>query len=176
MDICGSDTGVGSKKWWGPRIWRILHSLAEISDRIDCGPAWRVVLAKTAEMLPCAVCRNHFHTHCRAIHLTVGKSPREALRHHLWTAHMAAGGALAEEALSEEYGCAGNRVAVIRAVSELIEEVFTALRNGGVYDRFTVGRLVDWHRSVRSLTALLQTPLVAPPGRSARHAGNRRRM
>jgi hypothetical protein len=181
----GEPVGVGNKKWWGPRIWRILHSLAEISDRADCGPAWRVTLSATAEMLPCAMCRNHFHSHIRGLSLPVGRIPRDTLRHLFWVAHAGTGGILPEAELSTEYGCGGNRTEVLRIATGLIEEVFTGLRDGGVYDRFTAGRITTWHRAITALATLLQTPLpeapargrrTIPPPRSARGTGNRRRM
>lgn len=177
----GDGVGVGHRKWWGPRIWRILHSLAEVSDRADCAPAWRVALATTASMLPCALCRGHFQGHIRRILLPVGRIPRETLRHHLWAAHAATrpAGGLAEADLSSEYGCGGDRAEVLRVVRSLTEEVFTVLRDGGVYNRLNVGKLVDWHRAIQALAVLLQTPLPeapAPPPRSSRGAGYRRRM
>jgi hypothetical protein len=171
---------VGDKKWWGPRVWRILHSLAEVSDRIDCGPAWRVMLTTTADMLPCAVCRSHFYEHARLVPLSVGKSPRDGLRQRLWIAHAGTGGGLPEEGLSAEYGCSGDRGEVLRVVSGLIEEVFTGLRDGGVYDRFTLGRLITWHRAALALVALLQVPLMTTGGSGPRGlprgTGHRRRM
>lgn len=173
----GEVPGPGNKKWWGPRIWRILHSLAEISDRIDCGPAWRTALTTTADMLPCAVCRTHFADGTRGISLRVGLNPRMTLRHNLWSLHTNTGGSLSEEGLSAEYDCSGNREEVLRVAGGLIEEVVTALRDGGVYDRFTVGRLVIWQRSLHALIALLHTP--APNAEALRltnRAGNRRRM
>jgi hypothetical protein len=178
--------GIKDKKWWGPRIWRILHSLAEVSDRIDCGPAWHAALTMTADILPCAKCRLHFHTHRRRMYFPLGKNPREQLRHDLWVAHTGTGGPLPETELSAEYGCGGDRGTVLRVAEGLIEEVFTAFRDAHMFDRFTAGRLVDWHRAMRTLASLLQTPLLAPPapppnrgavGRLlARGAGHRRRM
>jgi len=163
--------GPGNKKWWGPRIWRILHSLAEISDRVDCGPAWRTALITTADMLPCAVCRAHFAEGVRDIHLRVGQNPRATLRHRLWALHAATGGSLPEEGLAAEYDCSGNRGEVLRVAGGLIEEVVTALRDASVYDRFTVGRLVTWQRALHALITLLQTP--APDMSALRRTGNR---
>lgn len=170
-------TGPGNKKWWGPRIWRILHSLAEISDRVDCGPAWRSALITTADMLPCAICRTHFTDGIRNIPLRIGYNPRATLRHHLWALHAGTGGGLSEEGLSAEYDCSGNRGEVLRVAGGLIEEVVTALRDGGVYDRFTVGRIITWNRTLHALMTLLQTP--APDMSAIRltnRTGNRRRM
>jgi hypothetical protein len=181
--VAGQGSGPGNKKWWGPRIWRILHSLAEISDRIDCGPAWRTALTTTADMLPCAVCRAHFVEGTRSISLRVGLNPRITLRHQLWSLHASTGGSLSEEGLSAEYDCSGNRNEVLRIANSLIEEVITTLRDGGVYDRFTVGRLVIWQRAMHALMALVQTPapnmsslVTSGRRRLTNGTGNRRRM
>lgn len=152
------DVGVGDRKWWGPRIWRILHTLAEISDRGDCGPAWRVVLRETAEMLPCAVCRTHFLENMRHIRFEAGRAPRAELRRWLWSVHAGTGGALPFEDLSAEYGHGGDRYAAAAAAIALIEEVFRGLRDGRVLDRFMVGHLIEWHRGALLLARLLQTP------------------
>lgn len=170
--------GPGNKKWWGPRVWRILHSLAEISDRIDCGPAWRAALVTTADMLPCGVCRAHFAEGIRGIPLHVGQNPRATLRHQLWALHANTGGSLPEEGLAAEYDCSGNRSEVLQVAGGLVEEVVTALRDGGVYDRFTVGRLVPWQRALHALMALLQTPApdMAALRRTSNRTGYRRRM
>ena len=119
------------------------------------------------------------------MYFRIGQNPRDQLRHSLWVAHADTGGVLAETDLSAEYGCDGDRGAVLRVAEGLIEEVFTGLRNARVFDRFVAGRLVDWRQAMRALVVLLQTPLLAPPpapprrgatGRSARGTGNRRRM
>ena len=150
--------GPANKHWWGPRVWRILHSLAEISDRTDCGPAWAVVLRETANMLPCTVCRAHFHEHIRGLHLSVGRAPREELRRWLWNVHRETGGALPFEDLSGEYGQGGNREAVFQTAAALIGEIYTGFRDNHVLDRFTVGHLASWHRGALTLARLLQAP------------------
>jgi hypothetical protein len=49
----------GSPQYWGPRLWRIFHDLAEISDRRDIGMLWPNILKSTAATMPCSKCRNH---------------------------------------------------------------------------------------------------------------------
>jgi hypothetical protein len=165
MDVsAGAGLAASHKSWWGPRIWRILHCLAEISDRMDCGPGWRIVLTETAQMLPCEMCRTHFLAASRALHLpVVGRSPREGLRHMLWATHAGTGGGLPESALGEVYSYGGDRGAVVGEVRRLVAEVAGRFRAEGVLDRFRVGHLEAWVRAVGVLSGLLAIP-GAPSG------------
>ncbi len=152
---------VADKRWWGPRIWRILHCLAEISDRRDCAGSWRPVLLETAQMLPCDVCREHFLEAIRGLRLPgpeTGRTPREAVRHMLWATHAARGGALPETALGAEYGYSGDRGAVVAEIRRLVDEVAGSFRRENVLDRFRVGHLEAWVRAVLALTGLVANP------------------
>lgn len=55
----------GSRSYWGPRLWRIFHNLAEISDRRDIGILWPNLLKATSATMPCAKCRGHLATYLR---------------------------------------------------------------------------------------------------------------
>ena len=157
-------SGVGHKSWWGPRIWRILHCLAEISDRRDCGPGWRVVLLETAQMLPCDVCREHFTVAGRGVRIVTGVAPRAVLRHMLWATHAATrgdsgeSGNLPEPELSAVYGYGGDRGAVVTEIRRLVTEVCGTFRSANVLDRFRVGHLAAWEHAVGRLVSLLSTP------------------
>jgi hypothetical protein len=156
---------VAEKRWWGPRIWRILHCLAEISDRRDCGGGWRIVLQETANMLPCDVCRAHFQEAIRNLRLpgpTAPLPPRSAVRHMLWFQHASTGGALPETDLTAEYGYGGDRGSVVTEVQRLVGEVSTAFREGHVLDRFRMPHLEPWARAVRQLANLLAVPEPPP--------------
>jgi len=163
---------VADKRWWGPRIWRILHCLAEISDRRDCAAGWRPVLLETAQMLPCDLCREHFIGAIRSLRLPgpeTGKSPREAVRHMLWGTHAARGGTLPEEGLTAEYGYGGDRGAVVSEVRRLVDEVGGAFRREHVLDRFRTGHLEAWVRAVGQLAGLLANPeMIGSVGRRRR--------
>jgi hypothetical protein len=153
----------GERGWWGPRIWRIVHCLAEISDRTDCGPGWRVVLQETVQMLPCDMCREHFGVAVRGLHLPLPmpgstRTPREAVRRMLWQTHSATGGVLPEEELAAVYGYGGDRGAVVAEVRRLLNEVAGAFRAENVLDRFRVGHLEAWVRAVTRLADLLLHP------------------
>lgn len=44
---------------WGPRVWRLLHGLADLSDRRDIYPLWNTFLKYTAIVMPCQKCQHH---------------------------------------------------------------------------------------------------------------------
>ena len=44
---------------WGPRLWRFLHGLADVSDRRDIYPLWNSFLRQTAGVIPCQKCQKH---------------------------------------------------------------------------------------------------------------------
>lgn len=143
------------RRWWGPRIWRLLHSLAEISDRHDCGPLWRIVVHATAEVLPCAVCRKHFQDAIRRMHFPANQSMQARMRHSLWAAHAAVGGTLPEEGLAAEYG--GERVAVAQRAAGLLREVSDAFR------AFT--NVTKWYTATSQLISLLSVAEKPPVDR-----------
>lgn len=168
--------GAADKHWWGPRIWRVLHGLAEVSDRPGCGPAWRVLLRATVELLPCEICRRHFAAASAAIALPVLGDCRVRLRRGLWEAHAAVGGALPEEGLAAEYGCGGDREAVFGVVRDLVAEIGAAFRAENVLGRFRGGALVDWERAVGAVVVLLRMPPTTAGSSGSRNARQRRRM
>lgn len=167
--------GIGHKNWWGPRIWRILHCLVELSDRPSCVVGWRHVIQETAAILPCDMCREHFVAAMRSERLTAG-----SVRHMLWAAHAGSrlddmvGVVLPESELSAVYGYGGDRSAVFGEVGRLLTEVVDAFRSQNVLDRFRIGHLVDWERVVRRLARELLLPVSVtppPPSRGGRGRG-----
>lgn len=51
---------------WGPHVWYILHTLAELAFRDPNGSrlegSWAALVEATAESLPCPTCARHFRT------------------------------------------------------------------------------------------------------------------
>lgn len=136
------------KSWWGPRIWRVLHLLAEIgAERTDTGPGWRAVLRTTTAVLPCAACREHFGAAVRGWHVPAG------VRHGLWAAHAAVGGVLPEAELADVYGSGS-----LDAVTAIVAEVGREFRRVNVLDRFRVGYLAEWECAVGGLVRFLRLP------------------
>lgn len=161
-----------TKPWWGPRIWRILHCLAEFSDRSDCGLAWRTVLRTTAEILPCDLCKTHMRTANGSIGLVQPRPAadmRTLLRHYLWSLHQASATVgISEEDLSGFYG--GDRTVIMQSVRVGVREIDEAFRRLHILDRFHEGGLRAWVQAVDHLSHLLWTP--EPPPRPMR--GRRR--
>ena len=153
-----------TKQWWGPRIWRILHCLAEFSDRSDCGLAWRSVLRATAEILPCDLCKNHMRTANGTIGLAQSRTAAEMqtlMRHYLWSLHQASATVgISEEDLSGFYG--GDRTTILQSVRVGVREVDQAFRRLHVLDRFHEGGLQAWVHAVDHLSRILWT-LELPP-------------
>jgi hypothetical protein len=153
-----------TKQWWGPRIWRILHCLAEFSDRSDCGLAWRSVLRATAEILPCDLCKNHMRIANGTIGLVQSRTAAEMqtlIRHYLWSLHQASATVgISEEDLTGFYG--GDRTAILQSVRAGVREVDQAFRRLRVLDRFHEGGLQAWVHAVDHLSRILWT-LELPP-------------
>ena len=139
--------GVGHRAWWGPRIWCVLHTLAEVSEgRPDTSTGWRMVLRTTASFLPCKMCRDHFGAAIRGWNVPTG------VRHGLWAAHAAVGGVLPEADLASTYGGGCD------AVLTIVTEVGAEFRRANVLDRFRAGYLGEWEHAVRGLVQLLRLP------------------
>lgn len=53
------------KVYWGPRLWRLFHLLAELSDRRDIYMLWPNLMRITSVVVPCETCRVHLATYLR---------------------------------------------------------------------------------------------------------------
>jgi len=82
-----------SKSYWGPRLWRIFHTLAEYSDRRDISALWLNVLRTTSQAMPCNKCRVHLseylrtHTMFRFTPLMPIKDIHTTIRQDLYNLH-----------------------------------------------------------------------------------------
>lgn len=172
---------VADKSWWGPRVWRILHGLAEVSDRPALGMAWKAALRATVLMIPCDLCRHHFQAVVASIAFPLEEIFQSRLRHVLWSAHAAAGSTrgpaasdcsdgllFPEEALATEYGMGGDREAVLTLSAALCHEVITAFRAANVLDRFRSAALVTWDHAIRALIAAIRLPPLTPSQKKVR--------
>jgi hypothetical protein len=146
-----------NRTWWGPRIWRILHTLAERNgERRDTAEGWRLFLRVTVDILPCEICREHFGAAVTRMRVPSG------LRHGLWAAHAATGGGLPEADLGSVYGGSG----VLDGVAGIVAEVVREFRGANVLDRFRIGHLVSWERAALELVRVLRTAPTPPSGES----------
>jgi hypothetical protein len=143
--------------------------MAEMSDRKDCLLAWRSVLRLTGDILPCAVCRAHFHSrigriHYAAVHHTPEET-RQIIRHMLWDTHReiltdAGKESVTEEALTELYG--GERATVLQAARALVTEIQTSFTRDHIMNRIQVIALPQWVRAVEHLLHVLVRAPAAP--------------
>jgi hypothetical protein len=162
-------TSIASKEWWGPRIWRILHILAEFSDHANCIRLWRNFLHTTADVLPCSLCKGHFHEHAR--HIRIPLPPviipptdfRNMIRRHLWQIHQGIRGdsSVSEEDLVTLYG--GDRIGRLQEAQDLVKEINVSFTQGRVLDRFHSGVLIVWVKSAIQLINVLRSPPPPPP-------------
>ncbi len=88
------------REWWGPRFWRIFHTLAEASGGMsspilsnDEADAWKLLLKAQTFVMPCAVCQKHFTewklmNRIPELRGILGMERRSWLRHWLWGCHM----------------------------------------------------------------------------------------
>ncbi len=65
----------GSKYYWGPRLWRMFHTLADISNRRDISQIWTMFLNASAAVLPCAQCKQHFQAYLQTHIMIPIKNP-----------------------------------------------------------------------------------------------------
>jgi hypothetical protein len=94
------DPDIGlSREAWGPRFWKILHTLAECSGEQttqiqmnDEADAWHTLLRAQAHVMPCTLCKDHYlewhRTHKTDGLRTMQCEERKAwLRKWLWGCH-----------------------------------------------------------------------------------------
>ena len=92
---------------WGPLLWKLLHTMAEWSDRRDIIYRWKHVLELTSAAIPCTRCRRHMQEYLRMHSMFIrppepippvrgkqkgwipakGEDVKLAIRKGLWTFH-----------------------------------------------------------------------------------------
>lgn len=88
-----------SREAWGPRFWKILHTLAECSGEQmtqiqmnDEADAWHTLLRAQAFVMPCTLCKDHYlewhRTHkTDGLRTLMGEERKQWLRKWLWGCH-----------------------------------------------------------------------------------------
>jgi len=85
----------GSKDVWGPKVWRILHNMAWLSDRTDVFFIWKMLLKSLSDIMPCATCRQHLSQYLNTnalfvvknIHLLKGADVKTRMVQAIWSIH-----------------------------------------------------------------------------------------
>ena len=171
-DISGASAGAGivdpgNKVYWGPRLWRLFHLLAEVSDRNDLYLLWPTFLRLTATIMPCAACRQHLSVYLRthSIMRFKAKSPitgplvKQKIRADLLALHNDVNSRLGKHTfteadlsmyeVSEAYSRA-TRLGEIAALHEEIRAAWAPLH----HLRAEAGAYNDWKRSYQMIYAL----------------------
>ncbi len=85
---------MASPEVWGARLWRILHGLADLSDRRDIFPLWNTFLKYTAHVIPCQKCQHHMQEYWshrqflpKGWNQLTGEQTREVIRQLLYAFH-----------------------------------------------------------------------------------------
>ncbi len=71
----------GSPYYWGPRVWKILHLLAEFPVQTINEGCWKHIIHRTSYVMPCEVCREHMKEYFQTHKVTSN------IREELWDLH-----------------------------------------------------------------------------------------
>ena len=170
MDLSGGSGGedLSNKLYWGPRLWRMLHLLAEVSDRNDLYLLWPAFLKLTAAVMPCATCRHHLATYLRthAIMRFKAKTPvlgpavRQKVRTDLFTLHNEVNTRLGKSVVAEadlavyEVSETHTRQARLTEIASLYEEIRAAWAPLH-HLRVEAGAYNEWKRNYQMIFALI---------------------
>lgn len=169
-DISGvSASGVdpGNKLYWGPRLWRMFHLLAEVSDRNDLYFLWPGFLRLTAIVMPCATCRQHLGAYLRTHSImrfkakTPVKGPlvKHKIRDDLLALHNDVNMRLGKPVFTDadltlfevsETITRGTRLAEVAVLNEEIRVAWVPLH----HLRVEAGAYNDWKRNYQMIFAL----------------------
>ena len=128
------------REWWGPRFWKILHTLAECSGTMtsmvmanDEADLWSLILKGQTFVMTCALCKEHYYSWYKSHRLVdlrtlKGLARREYLRKWLLDCHnnvnrQAGKELFLEEHLSETY----KKTSLLEPVKEIYEMFRIAL-------------------------------------------------
>lgn len=153
-----------SNAYWGPRLWRIFHILAEYSDRRDISPLWLNVLRATSQTMPCAKCRVHLteylrtHTMFRFTPLMPIKEIHNNIRRDLYTLHNTVNTRNSTAKfdyvkLSETYGLKSRpeRLYEVQMLLNELKNAWTPL----VHTRINPAAFSQWKQQIDLLIALI---------------------
>ena len=154
-----------SREIWGPKVWKMLHLFADVSDRRDVALLWANVMKTTSEVLPCAICRKHLQgylkTHTfmkiRQPNLIEGQQVRQQIMSELHLIHNVVNHRLGKpifpfESLKTTY--LGTRVDKLLEAKNILEEL-KLMWGTMIFRAVNPAALLEWKRSLNLLAALL---------------------
>lgn len=163
-----SSAVVSGKEYWGPRVWRCFHLLANISDRRDIVGLWQALLRATAAILPCEKCRVHFSTYLRShalfrvgdISRTTAPFVRETIKNDLRVFHNDVNRRLGKHIVTQEmYGSLyprQERTITLLEVQSIVNEL-VLLWTPLVHKSINSAHFTAWKNILHRLFALLSS-------------------
>ncbi len=161
---CGLEMVQNSE--WGPRLWRVLHTLAERLGRqgvpllaMDEVRAWIFLLRETGEVMPCALCRKHYkewrkeHPLDAFLETRGGGLLQQRARSWLWSLHEAVNrrremAGVAEEDVPALYASSAGLQADVEALVKLFQQAVLERQIDG-------GALREWRARLTMVRRLV---------------------
>lgn len=150
---------------WGPKVWRMLHLFADVSDRRDVALLWHTVMKSTADVLPCAICRKHLQGYLRTHsfmkikqpNLITGLEVKKQIMSELHLIHNVVNHRIGKpifpfESLQTTY--TGNRTEKLLEAKNILEELKIMWGNM-IFRAVNPAALMEWKRNLNLLAALL---------------------
>ena len=169
MDLSGAAATVpepvdtSQKTYWGPRVWTLFHSLAEISDRRDMVMLWNNLMRFTAAVMPCDQCRTHLAAYMRShvfvrfskIHLVTGEMVKARAVAELFVLHNEVNARLGKPAFTSTDMAIYRkpRAEVMATIHKVYEEIKAAWAPL-VHTRINAAAFNDWKKHVNMMIAL----------------------
>jgi hypothetical protein len=163
IDVPPTSLSTSDKAYWGPRLWRIFHLLADVSDRRDLMLLWNNLMRITSLIMPCEQCRIHLGSYLRThhfvrfpkIHLVTGAAVRAKARLELLALHNDVNTRLGKPTYSEAdlaiYTL--SRTAAIGEINRLFDELKVAWKPL-VHTAVNGSHFTEWKKHLAMMIAL----------------------
>ena len=151
-----------SKLYWGPRLWKMLHMLAEISDRRDMIHLWNNLMSMTAHVMPCEQCRAHLggfmktHNFVKFAkpHLVTGEMLKLKVRTELFNLHNEVNARLGKPIFAADHSATSiSRDLAFAEVGRLYEEIRAAW-DPLIHSRIHGPSYTNWKKHLNMMIAL----------------------
>ena len=142
------------KEYWGPRVWLLLHRMADASNRRDVLLLWNSVLKATNAVIPCELCRKHMSEYwiqhplvTKNWSMLTGEQTRKRIREALSRFHNAVNGRLGKPAIDLGTPSPQALAEANRLYAELVQLWSSRLTDVSV--------VAEWRRATSLLLGLL---------------------
>jgi hypothetical protein len=151
------------REWWGPRFWKVLHTLAECSGNVgpliianDEADLWNILLKGQAFVMSCALCKSHYvswYTNHKPVDLRTlnGEDRRAYLRRWLLACHNNVNNQKQKEIFPEERL---SEVYKKESISEVVKDIYEMFRMALERSQLKLEDVNRWKNSVIKLRML----------------------